>query len=75
MSRADAEECELYLLDKQGSITRLTNNNRHDNNPALSFDGTQIAFHAGESDNPLTWEIYVLNLTTLEETQLTANLV
>ena len=75
MSRADSEEGELYLLDKQGSITRLTNNNRHDNNPALSFDGTRITFHAGESDNPLTWEIYVLNLTTLEETQLTENSV
>jgi Tol biopolymer transport system component len=73
MSRADSEDGELYLLDKTGSITRLTNNQRHENNPALSFDGSMVAFHGGDEENPLTWEIYALNLTTLEETQLTEN--
>jgi Tol biopolymer transport system component len=73
MSRAESTEGELYLLDKQGSITRLTNNDRLENNPALSFDGTQVAYHAGDEDNPLTWEIYILNLTTREDKQLTDN--
>lgn len=73
MSRADSPEGELYLLDKYGTITRLTNNNRHENNPSLSFDGTKIAFNGGDERNQLTWEIYVLDLTTGKEIQLTNN--
>ncbi len=73
MSKADSEQGELYLLDKIGGITRLTQNDRHENNPALSYDGTKIAYHAGESDNPLTWEIYILDLETLQEKRLTNN--
>lgn len=73
MSKADSDDGELYLLDKTNMITRLTNNNRHENNPALSFDGAKVAFHAGDNNNPLTWEIYILDLETLEETQLTNN--
>ena len=72
-SKADSSKGEIYLLDKNGIISRLTNNNRHENNPALSFDGKKIAFHAGEEKNPLTWEIYILNLDTMIETQLTNN--
>ena len=73
MSKADSEDGELYLIDKSGEITRLTNNNRHENNPALSFDGTKVVFHGGESDDLLSWEIFTLDLNTLEETQLTDN--
>lgn len=73
MSRADAPEGELYLLDKDGQITRLTHNHRHENNPALSFDGGKIAFNGGDEGNQLTWEIYVLDLATGEEMQLTDN--
>ena len=62
MSKADSPEGELYLLDKNGQITRLTNNNRHENNPAISFDGKKVAFNAGEEGNQLTWEIYILDL-------------
>ena len=73
MSRADSPEGELYLLDKNGQITRLTNNKRHENNPAISFDGKKVAFNGGDEGNQLTWEIYVLDLNTGEETQLTDN--
>ncbi len=73
MSKADSDQGELYLLDKTGEINQLTQNNRYENNPALSYDGTKIAFHAGESDNPLTWEIYTLDLATLQEKRLTDN--
>jgi len=74
LSKADSPESgELYLLDKSGQITRLTDNNRHENNPALSPDGKKVAFHGGDVDNPLTWDIYVIDLETKEETRLTNN--
>ncbi len=76
MSKADSPQGgELYLLDKSGQITRLTNNDRHENNPALSPDGKKVAFHGGDIDNPLTWDIYIINLETKEETRLTNNKV
>lgn len=76
MSKADStDEGELYLLDKAGEITRLTNNSRHENNPALSPDGKKVAFNAGDSGDQLTWEIYVLDLETKQETRLTTNSV
>ncbi len=73
VSKADSAEGELYVLDKNGQITRLTNNNRHENNPAISFDGKKVAFNGGDEGNQLTWEIYILDLSTGEENQLTDN--
>ncbi len=73
MSKADSPEGELYLLDKNGQITRLTNNNRHENNPAISFDGKKVAFNGGDESNQLTWEIYILDINPGIETQLTDN--
>ncbi len=73
MSRADSPEGELYLMEKDGGISRLTHNDRHENNPALSFDGKNVAFNGGDERDPLTWEIFILDLDTLEETQLTNN--
>ena len=75
MSRADAPEGELYRLDKDGKITRLTANRRHENHPALSSDGGRVAFTGGEESDPLSWERYVLDLQTGEESRLTANRV
>ncbi|VAX25548.1 tolB protein precursor, periplasmic protein involved in the tonb-independent uptake of group A colicins [hydrothermal vent metagenome] len=74
-SRADSSEGELYSIDKSGSITRLTYNSRHENNPALSPDGTKVAFHAGDESNPLTYEIYIIDLLTGVELRLTNNAV
>lgn len=73
MSRVDREEGELYLLNTDESIERLTNNNRHENNLSFSFDNTKIAFHAGDESNPLTWDIYILDLKTGEEIRITDN--
>ena len=73
MSKADSSQGELYLLNKSGQIIRLTNNNRHENNPALSPDGKKVAFHGGDINNSLTWDIYIINLETKEETKLTDN--
>jgi Tol biopolymer transport system component len=75
MAKTDTEEGELYLLKKDGSIDRLTTNNRHENNPALAPDGRKVAFHGGDIQNPLSWEIYVLDLETGQERQLTDNQV
>ena len=75
MSKSDTPEGELYLRDKDSSISRLTYNDRHENNPALSPDGTKVAFHAGDPIDMLSWEIYVLDLVTGEEIQLTDNRV
>ncbi len=73
MSKADSPEGELYLLDKSGQISRLTYNNRHENNPALSPDAKKVAFHGGNINDVLTWDIYVIDLETKEEIRLTNN--
>jgi len=75
MSRADEPSGELYVFDWDGSTRRLTHNGRHENNPALSRDGRKIAFHAGPEGDLLGWEIYVLDIETGAETQLTRNRV
>lgn len=72
-SKADSEEGELYLLENTGEVVRLTNNDRYEANPALSPDGEKVAFHGGNSDDPISWEIYILNLGTGNETKLTSN--
>ena len=75
MSKADSSDGELYLLDKSGQISRLTNNSRHENNPALSPDGKKVAFHGGDINDLLTWDIYLIDLETRAETRLTDNYV
>src|SRR4030042_1953072 len=72
ISPADSPEGELFLLDKSGRTSRITYNNRYENNPALSPDGKKVAFHGG-SIEPWTWDIYVIDLETKEETRLTNN--
>ncbi len=73
LSKAHSSEGELYLLDKSGEITRLTFNNRHENNPAISGDGSMIAFQAGDQYDMSTWEIFVLDIASGAETRLTNN--
>jgi len=73
MSKADSPEGELYLLDKSGQISRLTYNNRHENNPAFSPNGKKVAFHGGNINNLMTWDIYIIDSEKKEETRLTNN--
>lgn len=75
MSRADSPHGELYVMNTTGHIVRLTHNERHENNPALSRDGSKVAFHGGNESNMLSWEIFVIDLATGQETQLTNNFV
>ncbi|MCP3686418.1 MAG: hypothetical protein GY861_27590 [bacterium] len=80
-SNADSETGELYLMDKSGKITRLTNNNLKEDNPALSRDGTKLAFNKGKASGfgdttwteMTSWEIFVMDLATKRVTQLTDN--
>jgi Tol biopolymer transport system component len=73
VSMADSPQGELYLLDKDGGETRLTDNDRYETAPALSPDGSRLAFHAGDMTNPLSWDIFILDLQTGQETRLTDN--
>jgi Tol biopolymer transport system component len=74
MSKADSQQGELYLYNTTNeNIIRLTNNNRHENNPALSRKGRYVAFHAGDINNMLTWEIHYIDLQTMQEYQVTNN--
>ncbi len=75
MSKKDNPHGDLYRIARSGAIERLTTNERHDNNPAVSPDGKWLAFHGGEEGDPLTWEIFVLNMETGEEVQVTNNQV
>ncbi len=73
LSRVDSPEGELYVMDKAGEVTRLTNNTRHENNVSVSSDGTRVAYQAGDQSDMTTWEIYVLDLASGIETRLTNN--
>lgn len=75
ISKADAAEGELYLLKKDGLITRLTSNSRYEYAAALSPDRRKVAFFAGNAADMLTWEIFVMDLDSLTETRLTNNSV
>jgi len=74
-SKADSEKGELYIMDVNGSnIERLTFNDFHENNPALSPDRKKVAFHRSKSEQDWSsYEIYILDLETGEETRLTNN--
>ncbi len=72
-ARTNAPEGELYLLDKEGVVSQLTVNNRHETNPALSPDGKKVVFTAGDENVMSGWEIYVLDIASGVETRLTTN--
>lgn len=80
-SNADSDLGEIYLMDKSGGIIRLTNNDVREDHPALSRDGTKLAFTRGKASGfgnttwteMTTWEIFVMDLATKEETQITYN--
>ncbi len=73
MSRHDHPQGELYLLDLNNNIRRITYNETHENNLALSNDGLKLAYHGGQESDPLSWEIFILDLETMETLQLTDN--
>jgi tol-pal system beta propeller repeat protein TolB len=75
MSKLHHSSGELYIMDVDGSnIRRLTHDDWHENNPALSPDRKKIAFHRAKNKQEyLTYEIFVLDLESGEEIRLTNN--
>jgi hypothetical protein len=58
----------IWIMSPDGSLqTQLTPWGNNDANPALSHDGTRIAF---ESNRTGTWEIYVMNVDGTNVTHL-----
>jgi Tol biopolymer transport system component len=69
--RTDANTCEIYLMNADGSDPiNLTDNNVLDADPAPSPDGTKIAYASGLGDNA---EIYTMNVDGSNQTQITDN--
>ncbi len=62
---------DIYLLDLT-TLTqyRLTDDIHSNSFPSLSPDGTQVAFQSNRNGG---WQIYVLDLATMDMTQLTEN--
>jgi Bacterial Ig domain/WD40-like Beta Propeller Repeat/Beta-propeller repeat len=64
---------EIYSMNSDGTgLTRLTNHSAIDLFPALSPDGTKIAF-ASNRDGLLNFEIYVMNADGSSPARLTTN--
>ncbi|MEY2425344.1 MAG: TolB protein, partial [Actinomycetota bacterium] len=60
---------EIYAMDASGAgLTRLTDNTARDENPALSPDGSKIAFASDRDGND---EIYVMDVSGANQTRLT----
>lgn len=74
-SDRDSKGNELYLMNDDGTnIRQLTFNDFEDNNPAFSFDKKKVAFHRATNPADFTsYEIYVIDLETGEETRITNN--
>ncbi len=63
---------EIYLLDLESSNEyNLSQHPAEDRSPALSPDGTQIAFESNRDGN---WDLYILDLENGEVARLTENL-
>lgn len=68
------EAQEIYVMDPDGSnAVRLTTNTTVDTDPALSPNGTKIAFRSRDGDGD--YEIFVMNVDGSGVVQLTANTV
>jgi serine/threonine protein kinase len=63
------EKSEIYLMNADGSnVRQMTSNQFPDDSPTLSPDGRFLAYASARNDG---WELYVLDLATLTETQIT----
>ncbi len=74
-SRVNQFDTELYRIDKDGTTIRLTFNDRVEKNPSLSPDGQKVVYSAGSETDTTSWELYILDLSSLIETRLTSDSV
>lgn len=63
---------EIYRSNADGSVTQLTNNAAEDLTPAVSPDGTRVAFSTNRNGD-VNFEIYVLSLATPDVQQRLTN--
>ncbi len=62
---------DIFSVSPDGqTLWQITNDKYEDADPAISPDGTQLAFASRRNEN---WDIYLLDLTTGTETQLTTH--
>ena len=64
----DDGDSEVVLLSPGGIVTRLTDDDAVDEGPALSPDGTKVAFHSNRDGD---WDIYVVGVDGTGLLQLT----
>ena len=69
VSNSGADQDIFLMVGNSNNVIDLTNSG-HATSPALSPDGTQIAFCSGLAGN---WNIYVMNLDGSKQTDLTNN--
>jgi Tol biopolymer transport system component len=70
--RGEAENFDIYILDRSGKVTRLTTDPGTDSHPAWSPDGSQIAFMR---NNLGTDDIWTISLQEGREQNLTDNAI
>lgn len=70
-STQHAPTADIYVKSVKGSaVTQLTNDPAHDVMPAVSPDGTKIAFASNRNG---TWDIYVMNADGGQAVQITSD--
>src|SRR5690554_2153931 len=61
---------QLFKLDTNGELSRLTNDSGRISNPVLSPDRTKLAYMSEDLGN---WDIYIYDISTGENFNLTNN--
>ena len=74
MIEPDGFDSEIFVVDIDGGIRRLTDNDRSDLDPVWSHDGSQIAYLGQPSDRDefsSVYDVYVMNTDGTDERRLT----
>ena len=74
MIEPDGFDSEIFVVDIDGGIRRLTDNNRSDLDPVWSHDGSQIAYLGQPSDRDefsFVYDVHVMNSDGTDERRLT----
>lgn len=66
--RTNEDNTDIYLVDEEGAEVRLTDHESYDEYPAVSPDGTRVAFDSYRTGD---WETFVVNIDGTGLRQLT----